>query len=78
VLVDALFGLPAVSVATLAAMFAITVPGVDIPVTATSNFVPFIGATSVTVAVVAPAVPEIVTSPVVNVPAADSVNTTVK
>ena len=59
--VDALLLFPALSDATPAAIDAVTVPGVDIPVTATLYVVP----EPVTVATfVPPAVPVIVTSPV--------------
>ena len=57
VLVEARLPLPAASVATSAAIEAITVPLVVIPLTATLKVVPSLGAISVTVAVVAPAVP---------------------
>src|SRR5688500_9922043 len=73
VLMDTVFPLPAASVALSAAIDAITVPSPVIPDTATLYVVPL----PVTVAVVAPAVPLSVTSPVTKSVTA-SLNTTEK
>src|SRR5262245_30153658 len=75
--VAAALGLPALSVATPALTFAITVPVWLMPVTETSNVVPLFGAISATAADVASAVPDRATSPVTNVPAVSSLKTTV-
>ena len=63
VLVEAELALPKLSEATPAAIEAVTVPSVVMPLTATVKVVPSVDAISVTVPVVAPAVPVRMTSP---------------